>query len=133
MKLELSQKQILNQLERILIEDSLDYKESSGTYNRADPTHYENYEGALWVEHGLKEDEEGFPEAELISVKLEDCTWGTEVTFTTSIGEVGAYLDHEDDKWMRVHDEFKKVFMKVLLEGSSSDPHEEHFDMPIYV
>lgn len=117
----------------------------TGTYNTADPTHFEKYNGEVWVTHGYGEywqedyetgetifiDGKSLPdEPPPIQVEIEimDCTWGIEFMFTTDIGECGAYWSRESNseggEWMRVNGNFFEVFKDLLAEGDANNPYE---------
>jgi hypothetical protein len=124
----------------------------TGTYNKADPTHFEKMSGELWVINGygeyFMEDENGMvlhdskpipeePPPIKVKIEIHDCTWGVEFKFTTDIGECGAYwsrnfgsADHEKNpeggEWLRVTGNFFDVFKDLLVEGQTINPYEDY-------
>lgn len=125
----------------------------TGTYNKADPTHFCDYRGSLWVHHGYGEYwQEDYETGETIfvdgkrlhdepppievKINMHDCTWGIEFTFKTDIGECGAYWSRnfsayekeknpEGGEWVRVKGNFFEVFKDLWLEGAPETPYDE--------
>lgn len=118
----------------------------TGTYNTADPTHFEKYNGEVWVFHGYGEywqtdmDDEPIiidgkrlpdePPPIKVEVEMMDCTWGIEFKFTTDIGECGAYWSRESNAehgvWMRVTGNFFEVFKDLLVDGDKDNPYNKY-------
>lgn len=118
----------------------------TGTYNTADPTFFEKFSGEVWVTHGYGEYWQTDMDDELIiidgkrlpdepppikvMVEMTDCTWGIEFTFTTDIGECGAYWSRESNiergEWMRVKGNFFEVFKDLLVEGDTENPYNKY-------
>lgn len=101
-------------------------KVKSGTANVQDPTHFESIRGEVGMNYGF--DIEG--NSELVTFKVDDCTWGVEFEFTIS-EEAGngsrvmrAYFDFQDSKWISrltcPVDEFCKVAKRIMVEGVSA-------------
>lgn len=127
----------------------------TGTYNRADPTHFEQYRGEVWVTHGYgeywitKADVAGYdcengdepfinsdgeklhdePPPVQVSIMMHDCTWGIEFEFETDAGKCGAYWSRESNdeggEWVRVTGNFFEVFKDLFAEGSPDNPYED--------
>ena len=94
-------------------------KVKEGTYNRADPTRYVKGEATFELLHGYKTDPESdMPLPEAVLARFNDCTWGTDFVFFTSIGEISAYFDHSDKGWCHPDERFEEVFIDVLINGA---------------
>lgn len=115
----------------------------SGTYNRADPTHYEKGKADFYVGDepiGICPESGGQEYAHVIlRVEFYDCTWGVDFKFIYSVGEEGrkdevskAYFDR-DGKWLRIDGEFFRDFRNALLsepwkEFVEREQHDEQMD-----
>lgn len=115
MQLLFSQRHLIEAL-RTRVFDNADYCKS-GTYNSADPTHFERASARFWFEYGFTfepatdlndepiKDLNGnvvlndIPSPEVITVEYNDCTWGVDISFSTTVGTVSAYFD---DDWRNV-------------------------------
>lgn len=121
----------------------------TGTYNKADPTHYEKYSGEIWILHGYsecwQEDYEGNPilhngekvpdepEPEQIKISINDVTWGVEFEFETSRGTEGGYWSREignnenfpeGGEWVRTTPHFFEVLTDLWQYGKENHPYE---------
>lgn len=118
----------------------------TGTYNKQDPTCFEETREVLWLEYGYtlsEPDEESdsfwrYPITESIRIKVQNITWGIEFSFETSVGRETAYWSHEPNteggEWVRVTDKFFKVMKDLLLSGTQKSPAElakEIDDIPL--
>lgn len=104
-----------------------------GTYNAADPTHYEKGSAVFGVEYGytmIMEDEEGnpghpYPEPENVKCSFHDVTWGVTFEFQTSIRLEKGYwsrpLFGSSGEWTQITEQFFEVFKDVLLQGQEED------------
>lgn len=124
-------------------------KSKSGTYNKADPTHYERASAKFEMAYGytmmksnpsevcthtwsepkcescLPLNDE--PASEVVEAKFHDCTWGVEFEFNTSIGTLQAYFDR-DGKWIprvpkgRSKKVVEKQFERVFMDMLFAEP-----------
>jgi hypothetical protein len=100
-----------------------------GTYNKADPTHFEKGDAEIGIEHGFTAIEEDscppWPEPENVSVHWHDCTWGIRFTFGTSIGQEDGYWARPicgcNGEWNNCSEKFEEVFTRLLLFGQPKD------------
>jgi len=93
---------------------------NSGTYNKADPTYYENCESYIWVEHSpcptrklpppIRENyktlneymreltayKDDYPLDDFFKIKMSDATWGVEFTISNHNNEIVFYFDRSD-------------------------------------
>lgn len=103
---------------------------SRGTYDLADPTHFEKWRCEVWLQCGytmveVPEEEGGgeFPEPETIVVRVHDVTWGVEFEFETSVGIEKGYFGRgasakRSGEWHRTTERFFEVMADLLLCGS---------------
>jgi len=121
----------------------------TGTYNKADPTHYEKYSGELWILHGYEEcwqeDQDGIPilhngekipdepDPEKIKISVDDVTWGIEFKFETSQGTESGYWSREfynrerypeGGEWMRTSKNFFRVLTDIWKYGTIHHPYD---------
>lgn len=105
---------------------------NTGTYNKADPTHYEKGTAKIGLAYGFCDtfDEEepimsGYPAPENVTVNWHDVTWGVEFGIITSIGVQKGYWSRpimgDEPKWLRTTDKFFEVFKRILIEGQEED------------
>lgn len=113
---------------------------NSGTYNKADPTHYEKGTATLGLANGFKPiDDDDFvdvddsgahvsrhgPGPENVTVHWHDVTWGVEFEITTSAGVEKAYWSRPvhgcEGEWLRTGENFFVVFKRILIEGQDED------------
>jgi len=121
MKLELLQKDLIRLLIRRIRENGTT---SSGTYNKADPTHYERGKCSFYAGDSITGqcEETGYEEYEpnLLEVSFYDCTWGIEIEcklcLPNGVTEASSgYLDSDDGTWSRVEGEFFRDLRNALL------------------
>ena len=100
----------------------------TGTYNKADPTHFERGVTDFGIPYTIgANDELDGPEPENISVEWNDVTWGVEYTIAVpSIPEpVGGYWSREfgvdESHWVRCHERFFEVAKAILLHSCEVD------------
>jgi len=123
--IQLSQDQIVNLfIEKLKLMGS----STSGTYNPADPTHFEKGVAEIGIEHGFTmftdESQAPYPEPENVLVDWHDCTWGIKFEFETSAGQESGYWSRAIGgvgEWGTASKNFYEVFLKLLLEGQVKD------------
>lgn len=106
---------------------------TSGTYNPADPTHYEKGWAEITMESGYTMstpdaetgDPGGMPLPEMVKASFHDCTWGVDFDFDTTAGRVSGYYNRAFGRdgageWQSCDALFFKVFKDVLTEVSDS-------------
>lgn len=109
---------------------------TTGTYNKADPTHFEKGEAEFaievsWVKDRGQSNMRQIPEPEDIEVIWHDCTWGIEFTINVpSIKEpVTAYWSREfgngKSHWKQAHPKFFKVVQDIIVCGHPKGYFEE--------
>jgi len=124
-KVELSQDNIVD----LFIEKMKSHGSShSGTYNKADPTHYEKGEAEIGFMYGFTAGEEdmcGCPGPENVKINWHDVTWGIEFEITTSGSIEKGYWSRpmfgSKGVWYRTTENFLEVFKRILLEGEQKD------------
>lgn len=67
-------------------------KFSCGTYDKRDPTHFENVSADFWMQYGFGCDEE-YPAPEKVEVTMQDVTWGVHVRIHSLSAEIILYKD----------------------------------------
>ena len=125
--IELSQ----NQLVDLLMEKLKDASEgwTSGTYDKADPTHFEKGTSKFGIPYTLGDEGELLdgPEPENISVDWNDVTWGIEFSIVVpSIRQpIRAYWSREfgngKSHWTRCHEDFFRVVQAILTDAQEPD------------
>lgn len=136
MKIQLTQTQLVDLFIEKMKTDEYCVKHTNGTYNKADPTHYEEIEARAFIEHGYSfsvasdvGETEPYTESEVVAVHIRDISWGIEFEFYTSIGLEKAYYARatgggEDGEWHRATENFERVFGDIYLLGESPDYYE---------
>lgn len=106
-----------------------------GTYNNADPTHFEKWAASFGIEHGYTsvplEPEMGgkdgweYPQPENVKVLIHDVTWGLDIEIHTSAGVEKAYWSRpmfgEQGEWYRVSPNFFNRMRDVWMNGQEPD------------
>ena len=117
---------------------------TTGTYNKADPTHFEKGTATIGLvmiafrtslidgdDSFIDVDESGShvsryePGPENVKVHWHDVTWGVEFEITTSAGVEKAYWSRPahgcKGEWLRVSENFFSAFKLILIEGQDED------------
>jgi len=106
-----------------------------GTYNKADPTHYEKWSATFGIEYGYTSIpvpvEQGggegieYPEPENVKVLLHDVTWGVDIEIHTSVGIEKAYWSRpilgSKGEWFRVTPNFFNRMRDIWFNGKEPD------------
>lgn len=138
MKIELKQGQLVDLFIEKMKQDEFCVKHTNGTYDKADPTHFEEVTARVFLEHGYSvftdhvdepPYETDYPQPEIVEVHIKDVTWGVEFEFDTSLGIEKGYYQRptsgtEDGDWHRVTENFKRIFGDIFLCGESPDYYE---------
>ncbi len=124
-KLEFSQEDLANMLFERVKNNSKDFK--SGTYSRADPTHYESYSATFGLEYGyfFKAKPENM-RPENVTISVYDCTWGVKVTVRLSEhkkiyeGQWSRGLGGPS-QWINCTKGLMRILHDVMLNGNEED------------
>lgn len=113
---------------------------TTGTYDKADPTHFEKGTATIGMGDGFEPindndfvdvDEHGAhvsryePGPENIKVQWNDVTWGVQFKITTSAGVEEGYwsrsIHGSKGRWTRATDNFFSVFKRIFVEGQDEN------------
>ena len=128
-------------------------KESRGTYNRQDPTAYENYTCVVPLMYGFSKApydptddipefvyEQCAPDPEDVTVHINDCTWGITFEFETSRGTEKGYwsrgnyasdFNGDGGEWVDwCSENFHEVLMRLFFIRDEEVEEEDPFGCP---
>jgi len=101
-----------------------------GTYDKADPTHFESGKASYYVGDALVTVD--YPpyedrEPELLEVEFNDCTWGFEFRFNLVCAggteqKSSGYFDSEGGSWHRIEGEFERDFRNAMISKPWKEP-----------
>lgn len=125
-EIELTQCQIVDLFQERLREHG---SVRTGTYNKADPTHYEKGKATFGMPWGYNPDfdPQYGPEPENIEVGWHDCTWCVDYTFHVPSlpepvhGQWCRGFDSSEFHWNRGNDFFFEIAKDILLHAGEPD------------